>query len=232
MKQLLPLICLMLCIAFSTEAQNCKVLLPSITGSYEGGCKNGKANGLGKAVGMDSYDGSFKNGLPEGFGKYTWKEGNWYEGNFKLGQRSGEGTLHSPAATNSDSVVTGFWAKDVYIGIYEYPYKVVSKSYMVNTVSVAFESAMEPSQIVVNVSSVKGGSEDVHGTIPKPELTGVDVKKGSFLTKKEVTTMKKTNTYFLTNVKYPFSATLNIGEEDVVIDINKSGNWKIDVVLR
>lgn len=232
MKQMLLLFSLMLGIAFSTKAQNCKVLLSSIAGSYEGGCKNDKANGQGKSVGIDSYEGNFKNGLPEGFGRYKWKEGNWYEGNFKLGQRSGEGTLHSPAVTSSDSVITGFWAKDSYVGLYEYPFKVVSKSYMVNTVSLAFENAMEPAQIVVNLSSVKGGSEDVHGTIPKPELTAIDVKKGSYLTKKEVNTMKKINTYFLTNVKYPFSATLSLGEEDVAIDINKAGNWKIDIVLR
>ena len=232
MKQLLPLICLMLCIAFSTKAQNCKVLLPSIAGSYEGGCKNDKANGLGKAVGMDSYDGNFKNGLPEGMGKYIWKEGNWYEGNFKFGQRSGEGTLHSPSVTNSDSLIAGFWLKDAYVGIYEYPFKVISKTFMVNTVAFAFESVGEPSQIIINLSSVKGGSEDVHGTIPKPELIAIDVTNGSYMNKKEVNTMKKINTYFLTNVLYPFYATLRIGEEEVVIDIKKSGTWKIDVVLR
>lgn len=232
MKQFFQLLCLLSAFVFSVEAQNCKVLLTAISGSYEGGCKNDKASGIGKAIGMDTYEGNFKNGLPEGIGKYAWKEGNWYEGNFKSGQRSGEGTLHSPSVTNSDSLITGFWLKDAYVGMYEYPFKVISKTFMVNTVAFAFESPVEPSQIVINVSSVKGGSEDVHGTIPKPELTAIDITKGSYINKKEVTTMKKINTYYLTNVIYPFSATLRIGEEDVVIDIKRSGSWKIDVVLR
>ena len=232
MRRLFQMICVVLTLCFAAKAQNCKVLLPAIATSYEGDCKNGKANGMGKATGTDKYEGNFKNGYPEGQGKYTWSNGNWYEGNFKSGLRSGEGTVYYASSGKSDSSVAGFWAKDMYIGIYEAPYKVISKSYMVNTVTVAADAKEDPTQIVINLSSVKGGSEDLHGNIPKPELTSIEVKKGSFLNRKEVTSMNKKNTYYLIDIIYPFSALFRFGEEEVLIDFNNDGCWKVDVVLR
>lgn len=38
----------------------CKVLLPALSGSYEGGCRKGLADGDGVAIGTDTYKGSFK----------------------------------------------------------------------------------------------------------------------------------------------------------------------------
>ena len=73
---------------------DCKVLLDSLKGSYDGDCKSGKASGNGKAVGINSYEGEFKNGLPEGKGKYTWSNGDYYYGSWKKGQKEGKGELH------------------------------------------------------------------------------------------------------------------------------------------
>ena len=55
------------------HAQNCTVVTEALKGTYEGGCKNEKADGTGTAKGEDSYTGEFKNGYPEGKGKYSWK---------------------------------------------------------------------------------------------------------------------------------------------------------------
>lgn len=232
MKQSFQLICVLLALCSQANAQNCKVLLPALAGSYEGDCKNDKANGMGKAIGTDTYQGTFKNGYPEGQGKYTWRNGDWYEGNFKSGLRNGEGTLHFLTANNTDSSKKGFWTKDVYTGIYEVPFKVESMSFMVKSAVVRFDSKQEPAQITISLSSVTGGSVDVHGTVPKPVLTGIEIRKGSFLNRSEVTTMDKKNIYYLRDVIYPFSATFRIGGDDVVIDFNNAGCWIVDIVLR
>ena len=62
MRRLFLMIFLFATLSFSVKAQNCKVLLPALAGSYEGACKNDKANGIGKASGTDVYEGAFKNG--------------------------------------------------------------------------------------------------------------------------------------------------------------------------
>ena len=59
MKQLIGLICLIGMISGPVKAQNCKVLMSSIAGTYEGGCEKDKANGRGKSSGTDSYEGNF-----------------------------------------------------------------------------------------------------------------------------------------------------------------------------
>ena len=69
----------------------CEVKLDEIKGTYEGGCKKGKAEGSGKAVGTDTYEGEFKKGLPHGEGTYTWANGNVFRGLFKKGKKEGKG---------------------------------------------------------------------------------------------------------------------------------------------
>ncbi len=68
---------IMLLLIFSAvfSQETCKVLLPNIAGQYEGMCKNGRADGKGKAEGIDQYEGNFKDGLPNGNKIYRWKNG-------------------------------------------------------------------------------------------------------------------------------------------------------------
>lgn len=213
-------------------SQDCKVLLPSIAGVYEGECDKSKANGKGKSKGMDSYEGQFKNGLPEGIGKYSWQNGNWFEGNFKAGKRQGEGVMHYPIAGKADSTLSGFWAKDIYVGIYEVPFKIQGKGYNVQTLTVKPDTKQNPLQIVIDLSSVMSGSEDMHGTIPKPVISSIQVLKGSFMTRFEVTNMTKRNMYYLTDVIFPFSASFRIAEEDIVIDFNNPNCYRVEIVMR
>ncbi len=110
----------------SLEAQDtgCKVLLPSISGSYQGKCKKGLAQGKGVAVGTDRYEGYFYRGLPQGNGTYTWADGSYYTGQWNKGLREGKGTMVYPEE-GADSVVTGFWKNDRYIGAkFIAPYKI------------------------------------------------------------------------------------------------------------
>ena len=97
-------------------AQNdCKVLMPELSGSYTGGCKKGLAHGKGSAVGIDSYEGRFSKGLPNGSGTYRWASGAVYEGDWSKGNRDGKGSMIYPTE-GLDSIVTGFWKDDKYIG--------------------------------------------------------------------------------------------------------------------
>ena len=97
-------------------AQNdCKVLKPELSGSYTGGCKKGLAHGKGSAVGIDSYQGRFSKGLPNGSGTYRWADGAVYKGNWSKGNRNGKGSMTYPA-DGLDSIVTGIWKDDTYVG--------------------------------------------------------------------------------------------------------------------
>ncbi len=93
----------------------CGVLLKAISGNYDGGCKNGLAEGFGLATGEDFYKGDFIKGLPHGKGIYTWKNGATYDGEWKKGQRDGYG-IYSYKYQYKDSTLEGEWKNDRYLG--------------------------------------------------------------------------------------------------------------------
>ena len=230
MKQLIGLICLTWMISGPVKAQNCKVLLPSIAGTYEGGCEKDKANGRGKSSGTDSYEGNFKNGYPDGLGRYTWNNGNFFVGYFKSGKRQGEGAMHYVTTGKTDSIIKGFYNKDQYVGEFEFPYVIKSKSFAIKTVNVSPDSKQIPTQITIELSAVGSGTEDVKGTVPKPSLSSIEVLKGNFQQRTEMTNMDKKNVYTLSNIKFPFTASFKIGDDEVVIDFNNNGSYKVEIV--
>lgn len=134
----------------ATPDNDCQVLLETISGTYEGGCKRGKADGMGKAVGEDTYEGEFKKGLPDGQGKYTWANGDVFEGEWKDGVKEGEGKLVVKRESLQDSIVSGFWKDDKYVGKYEHPYDVASKSSNINKVRVV-KQGLSPNQVDISV---------------------------------------------------------------------------------
>ena len=73
------------------DTTSCKVLLESISGSYDGGCKDGLAHGRGFAEGKDKYKGRFRLGVPDGSGIYYFRNGDYYHGAFKNGKKNGKG---------------------------------------------------------------------------------------------------------------------------------------------
>ncbi len=74
-----------------TPATKCLVLDPELQGSYEGACKDGKAEGYGKATGSAAYAGEFHEGRKHGRGVKTWPWGDRYEGDFLNDVKHGVG---------------------------------------------------------------------------------------------------------------------------------------------
>jgi hypothetical protein len=89
--------------------------MPEIDSIYQGKCKKGLAHGTGTAIGKDSYTGKFKKGWPDGRGVYTWSGGEVYDGYFNQGLRDGQGTYRF-VVNGKDTLLTGIWKEDVYIG--------------------------------------------------------------------------------------------------------------------
>ena len=227
----LPLMSLLI-ITSSSEliAQDCKVLDPNLEGVYTGECKNGKAAGLGKAVGKYTYEGEFKAGLPDGKGEMTDDRGILFKGNFKKGKRDGEGILYL-----KDSIQNGFWKNDKYIGLFEAPYKVVNKTFMVSSLSVTYDNpnTSNNNTIELNIESVSGGTYSVlQGEIPKPVLKESIFNKGSYLQMISVTNEQKRNTYIFQNTSYPADVIFKINNEEVEIVFNEAKNYKVNLKLR
>jgi hypothetical protein len=200
------------------QTTDCKVNMPSISGTYLGGCKKGLAHGKGVAQGIDRYEGDFIKGLPGGAGKYTWASGVYYEGKWKNGLREGEGKMVYP-----DSVVTGIWQKNEYMGIKQIPPYVI-----ITSMSVARSSINRSAGKLdgVKIRIMQGGNDSF--TVEDFSMvydSGSEYRSGNY--------------YGIENVIFPvtvkvkyrqwnqlMSAQFNVIFEFV---INQPGSW--DVVL-
>lgn len=216
-------------------AQDCKVLLKPIAGTYEGDCKSGKAEGHGKSVGKDHYEGEFRSGFPDGKGVYTWENKDWFEGVWKKGEREGDGTLHITNGGTKDSLIVGYWKKDKYVGRYERPYKILSQSQTISTVSVTELKDSRLGEITLILSSVTGGTNTLSSqmsggtTLPKIKLTAVDVTKGDYNGFSEIPYQPKATKFILRKVVFPFIAFLRSDTHFVEVAFYEEGNYIIDV---
>jgi hypothetical protein len=116
MKTLLSMYFIIVCTLFQINVFSqdiCRVLKPEISEKYTGNCKNGLADGKGKAEGTDKYEGKFVKGLPNGTGKYIWSTGEVYEGSWKNGKRDGQGK-YTYKVNGVETVDFGIWKDDVF----------------------------------------------------------------------------------------------------------------------
>lgn len=246
MKKLFLLACLSVTI-FTARSQNtdCKVLVDSLKGIYEGDCVKGKAAGKGKATGVDTYDGEWKNGLPEGKGKYTWKNGGFYDGEWKKGLKDGKGELHI-SVNGKEIEKHGYWEKDVYKGQNLKPYIIRDASSGTGRVEVA-KIEGSGNSITIEVQSMSGGQNVMLGkvetagqisdrvpvaTTTNITMTGITVRAGSYyskstnmLTNKEVTIIR--------NVIFPFRASFIFGQNSHTVDIEffDEGDWQVTIPI-
>lgn len=205
----------------SSKAQkaDCQVLLDSLKGIYEGDCKNGKAEGKGKATGTDIYDGEFKKGLPEGAGKYTWKNGNYYYGSWKKGLKDGKGELHV-MENNLESVKKGYWKKDKYVGLHEEPYKIISTTSPIGRVEV---NNMDKNSNSVTVTVTNSAGINV-------TMTEFQIAKGTY-ERRSNSRLSSSDITTFSDVVFPFEAIFNFGNSTLQIEIYEKGAWEITVPI-
>lgn len=228
MKQLLTiLICIISVTQLYAQDADCKVLLDSLKGTYTGECKNGKANGTGKAVGVNTYEGEFKNGLPEGKGKYTWSNGEYYYGGWKRGLKDGKGELHL-FEDGTEKLVTGYWKKDNYKGEYENPYVITNVTSDIGRVQVEKMSDNEVS-ITVTVANLASSSSLTNAGQPTT-MTSHQVTRGQYVSKSSNTLTNKDVTTFR-GVIFPFRCTFNFGNSIVEIEFFEKGAWNVMVPI-
>ena len=216
-----------------TAQEPCKVLLPEIAASYEGPCKKGKAEGSGKAIGIDRYSGFFKDGFPSGKGIYNWENGDSYEGDWLKGMMDGQGKKIVKRPGKADSVVNGFWKKDTYIGKYERPFQIHNQSSQIERIEVRKSTDEDLNSISVELLN-SGGSLPAFGASSlgqKTILTDVTLLSGKFLKKVNSNDGTKVASFKLLEVEFPFKARYKIGIYEITIEIMEEGDWVIEAFL-
>ena len=233
MKSLHLNLILLFIIPLASLAQNCTVDLAAINSSYTGDCKKGKADGKGKATGTDIYEGEFKNGKPDGSGVYTWANGNHFSGNWKNGLKNGSGMMVYKAADGKDSVISGFWKKDSYLGLYEKPYIIHSRTIHVTNISIKkIDETKDQFEIFLDseTGNIPTSITAANPITPQPEITNLDLVQGNYLRRIDNTRLAKKLGYLYEEVIFPFRGKFTIGNNDIVdIEILEAGKWVIDI---
>lgn len=202
-------------------AQDCKVLKESISGTYEGDCKKGLAQGKGTAKGVDTYTGDFKKGLPDGNGTYTWADGRIYKGEFKNGMMDGAGELTGTLAGAEGNVITGYWEEDEYLGTTKEAYYVHRHSSEVRTVRVTeVKKAKEEDKNAIFVNFTEKGANLFDQNI------SLDVSVG-----RHSRTQKSGLATRIDVVIFPYRATINYQGKTVDIEFYRPGTYNVAIDL-
>lgn len=200
------------------QQSDCKVTIADISGSYSGGCKNGLAHGKGVAQGTDRYEGQFIKGMPDGKGTYRWAEGTYYEGQWKNGMREGMGKM-----VYRDSLVTGYWKDDKYLGE-----KLIPPFKITNSRSVSRSTISKSINVGngVRIRILQGGSDNT--TIEDFSLaydSGGEYRVGN--------TFGIQNTLIPLDVKVRYRSwnQLHSTQYDVIFEftINDPGTWDVAI---
>ncbi len=102
----------------------CRVLDPELSGTYQGGCKDGLAEGDGMAKGFAEYQGGFHAGRKHGKGVKIWPSGDRYDGEFVEDRKESIGKYTwSPRGLSAGESYSGAYLNDRRhgYGVYEWP---------------------------------------------------------------------------------------------------------------
>lgn len=201
------------------QTGDCKVLIPEISGTYVGDCKNGLAHGRGTAIGTDRYEGQFNRGLPHGKGTYSWTKGPVYSGGWSKGVLNGEGEMIYPTA-KGDSTVKGFWRDGGYIGKENVPsYSVIRKD---DLLSCNFRKLAEGHEVIIKFIMKGQINPNVRG-LSMVFTSGMRFKSGTYEGIQAVQYPLDLKITYTTN--NPISRS----SFDVVFEctINEPGKWEI-----
>lgn len=220
---------LILLFTFPATSQVCEVNPAALKGKYEGECKNGKADGIGKAEGIDAYEGMFKASLPHGQGKYLWKNGDIFSGNWVKGNKDGQGVFIYKTSLGTDSTVEGFWKKDKYIGKYEQAFSVLNKSVHVTSVQIRKINGAQK-QVDIYLDSETGKQVgSFGGTITPPVLTDISLVNGTYQKLVQNPNLGKKVFYSLEDVTFPFRALFRVDNDLFEVEFFEPGKWTLDV---
>lgn len=202
----------------ATGQTECKVLMTDISGSYQGGCRKGLAHGNGIAQGVDRYEGEFIKGLPDGKGIYKWANGVIYEGEWKKGIKEGKGKMVYP-----DSVLTGIWKENIYMG------KEVLPPYrIIRSMSVSRSSVIKAPGVSneIRIRLMQGGIANI-----SVQNFTIDFDSGSEYKNGTIYGLQNFRVPVNVKVKYVTWNQLMTSQSDVVFEfvINEAGTW--DVVI-
>lgn len=231
MKQVLILLLFSCIFNFNSFSQSgCKVELEKISKTYTGACVNGKAEGLGKAEGEESFEGMFKGGYPDGKGMYIYKDGSYFIGIFKKGKREGAGDMYYESYKGEDSVITGFWKKDKYVGLNEQPYLVHTSSSKITRIECT-KLDSKGDFINFNIHSLASSTSMGQGNY-LVSLVDVSVIKGTFINiKNQALTNNTTST--IRQVIFPFRANFIFSNgENADISFAEPGSYEVKINLQ
>ncbi len=217
MKQYLPLIVLLLPVAAFTQTGVCTVAADSLKGTYEGECKKGVAHGIGTAKGADTYTGQFKKGMPDGEGTYTWHNGMYHAGKWKNGLQDGKGVLHYP--DKDSTVMTGYWKKGVYKGLYETPWVIYNLPSYISSKSVQLVDTSR-NTVVVKMEGGLGGKA--------PDISKFTLLGGNYL-RYDRREQNKDDVIEFQHVIFPFRIRFEVGGGGFDIEFYEKGNWDVFV---
>lgn len=207
------------------SAQECMVSKAELKGSYTGDCRKGKADGKGKATGTDSYEGDFRAGFPEGTGVYRWSNGNEFAGGFRKGLKEGKGKLTYKRTNAGDSVIEGYWKKDIYVGKYQEPYRLINKSKLVTDVEIEYKT--DPyNKITFFITNTSGGASLADGDeLPKLKVDEIEAMTGGHGRLYVNDTHAKKTESILEDVRFPIRLKAKIGTEEVEIEFIEAGTY-------
>lgn len=223
-------IVIFLFISFSSHSQSCEVDNQSLKGTYTGDCKKNKAHGKGKAIGTDTYEGEFKNGLPDGQGVYTWSNKNVFSGKYVKGLKEGKGTMTFKMEGRQDSVIEGYWKKDIYMGQREKPWEIYSKTGSIRSADVDY-TPDKVDRVKVIITNTTGSVTGLGGQVPPIKVDNLVLSKGSFQRQTSLEThLKSTETTFH-DVMFPFRVKLQMGREEIEIEFFELGSYILNISI-
>jgi hypothetical protein len=201
------------------QENDCKVLVPRISGIYTGECRKGLAHGSGIAQGIDKYEGEFRKGLPEGRGTYRWADGTFYDGYWKMGLREGVGKM----IYRADSTLTGYWKADRYIGKENVKnYEVLNSRYVAR--STFSKISDTPNQVKVRLT-MGGAPNSAIQDFSMIYTSGDEFRMGTAYGIQNVTfPINVRITYLTWNVMH--TVQTNVTFE---FKINQPGNWDVNI---
>jgi len=211
-------------------SQQCEVEKESLKGTYTGDCKKGKAHGKGKAVGAETYEGDFKSGLPDGQGTYTWNNKNVFSGKFSKGLREGKGTMIFKREGAQDSLIEGYWKKDMYIGKNENPWKVYTKTGSVREVSADYTPDVVR-RIKFIITNTTGGVASLGGQLPRFKVDNVVILKGNYERLTSLESHYKSTETSLMEVAFPLRVKLQIAREEIEMEFFEPGSYTVNISI-